>query len=155
MILSWPAIALLAFGTIMTLFLLALFATDKRYLRPPRPDRGVEFVQHRVAAEETLSNLAPEILEAESLEKAVIGSLREGRPLEDESRRAALRLLREADVPGLWRSFGTASSLVEDDPRMARAELDALVSRARLAWDRLAEAERACNGDTGRVDRGR
>jgi hypothetical protein len=35
----------------------------------------VEFVQHRVAAEETLGTQVPEILEAESLEKAVIGSL--------------------------------------------------------------------------------
>lgn len=39
-------------------------------------------MQHRVAEEETLGTQVPEILEAKSLEKAVIGSLREGRPLQ-------------------------------------------------------------------------
>lgn len=142
---SWLTVTLLGSGMILTFLLLALFTTGRRYLRPPGPDRGVGFVQAKLAAEERLTSLAPKLLEAAGKEKAVTGILQGGAPFDGESRRGVLKLLREADTSGLWRSFGTASSLVEDDPQMARAELEALLTRTQFALDRLAEAEEACH----------
>lgn len=141
---SWLAIALLASGTILLVLMLARYTGGKRYLRPPKPDRGVGFVQDKLDAEETLASLAPIVMEAADREKAVTGSLNIGRPLDQESRRNTLKLLREADVSGLWRGFGTASSLIEDDPQMARDELEALSASTQIALDRLSEAEGIC-----------
>jgi hypothetical protein len=146
MTISWFAVTLLASGTILVVFMLALFANGKRYLRPPGPDRGVGFAQDKLAAEEKLSSLAPRVLEAADKEKAVSARLRSGAPLDQESHRGVSELLREADVSGLWRSFGTASALIEDDPEMARDNLETLSSRTQAALDRLAEAEEACEG---------
>lgn len=152
---SWVAMTLLASGMILTVFLLVLFSTGKRYLRGPKPDRGVGFVQDRLTAEERLASLAPRLLEAEAREKALTGSLQSGAPPDPASRRSMVEALREADVSGLWRSFGTASALAEDDPRMAREELDALLHRTQSALERLAEAEdarhRPIEGDQGEV----
>lgn len=141
---SWLAVTLLASGTILVVLMLALFANGKRYLRPPRPDRGVGFAQDKLAAEEKLASLVPRMLEATSKEKAVTRSLQSGSPLDQESHQSVSRLLREADVSGLWRGFGTASSLVEDDPQMAGDSLEILSSRTQTALDRLSEAEEVC-----------
>lgn len=138
---SWFAVTLLASGTILVILMLALFANGKRYLRSPRPDQGVGFAQDKLAAEEKLSSLAPRVLEAANKEKAVTASLRSEAPLDHESRQSVSKLLREADVSGLWRGFGTASALIEDDPGMALDNLETLSSRTQAVLDRLAEAE--------------
>lgn len=135
---SWLAITLLVSGTILALLVFTLFTTKKRYLRSDKPDRGVGFVQERLAAEEKLVSIAPELLQASDREKALTASLKSGSSL-DKNRDVA-RLVREADVSGLWRSFGTASALIEDDPEMARETLETLSSSTQTALERLAEA---------------
>lgn len=141
---SWFAVTLLASCMILVILMLALFANGKRYLRPSGPDRGVGFAQDKLAAEEKLASLAPRVLEAANKEKSVSQSLQSGAPLDRENRQGVSKLLREADVSGLWRGFGTASALIEDDPGMARDSLETLSSRTQAALDRLAEAEEAC-----------
>lgn len=145
---SWLAIMLLASGTVLVLLVLIVFVTRRRYLRPPRPDRGVGFAQDKLAAEEKLSSLAPRLLQASEKEKSVNERI-VSKP-DDERHRKASRLLREADISGLWRSFVTASALIEDDPEMARETLESISTGTQTALDRLEEAEELVSAESSR-----
>lgn len=141
---SWLAVALMSSGTLVVFLILGLFATGRRYLRQPGPDRGIGFAQARVGCEHLLHSLALSLRDIDKKEQNVVGCLRGGDWSDEKRRQDIEALLREADVPSLWRSFGTYSSLAEHDPEQARIRLEELQSRVEKVSESLEEAEKAC-----------
>ncbi len=138
----WPMVALLGLGTAVVVLILGLFLTNERYRRPPKPDRGVGFVEARLTVENQVSSLAPRVLLLAEKEETIVRFL-ESRALSNEARRDVEGLLQEA-ATGFWRRFGAASALVEDDPAKACEELRLLVPVVETVVERLSRAEEVC-----------
>jgi hypothetical protein len=44
LVVAWPAVVLFAAGTLFVILVLFYFLKEERYRRPPRPEKGVQFV---------------------------------------------------------------------------------------------------------------
>ncbi len=139
---SWLAVALFVVGIAFVTLLLFHFLKEERYRRPPRPEKGVEFVAARRAVEARISALAPRVLLLAEKEKAVAGYLRKGTSSE-ETRRTVERLLDDVARAGFWKRFVEASALADSDPVRAHEELRHLSTVAEAALEKLERAEEA------------
>lgn len=132
-------ILLLGFGTVVVVLIFVLFLADERYRRPPKPERGVRFVEARLAAGDQLSSLASKVVLLAEKERLVDDSLENG-VLGKETWRAVEELRREVSATGFWRRFVTASALIEDDPARAYEELRLLAPVAVVVLEKLTKA---------------
>ncbi|MDP8953097.1 MAG: hypothetical protein M3N18_12845 [Actinomycetota bacterium] len=142
---AWPAVTLFAAGTLFVVLVLFYFLKEERYRRPPRPERGVEFVVARRAVEARISALAPRMMLLAEKEKSVAGHLRKGTSSE-ETWRTVERLLRDVARSGFWERFVEASALADYDPAWAHEELRRLSAVAETALEKLERAEEVIRG---------
>lgn len=142
---SWLAVTLFAAGTAFLVLLLFYFLEEERYRRPPKPEKGVEFVVARQAVEARFSALAPGALLLAEKERFVVGRLEEG-ALDEEARRRAEGLLRDATLTGFWEKFVESSTLADSDPVRAYEELRRLSTMADTALEKLGRAEEVVRG---------
>ena len=133
---SWFVVALLGAGTVAVILVLGLFLAGERYRRPPKPERGVGFVEARLAARDQLSSLAPKVLLLAEKERYVDDRLESG-ALGGETRRVVERMRREVSTTRFWRRFVAASALIEEDPARAYGELRCLASVAKEVLEKL------------------
>ena len=145
---SWTVTALVGVGTIVVILVLGSFLTGERYLQPPKPERGVGFVEDRLVAEELLSSLAPMVVLLAEKERSVADSL-ENETLDREARSVVEELCREAAASGFWGRFVAVSALVEDDPARACEELHLLLPLTRAALEELSRAGEIVVGGAG------
>lgn len=150
---SWLAVSLFAAGTVFVVLLLFYFLEEERYRRPPKPERGVGFVEARMAAGDRLSSLAPKVVLLAEKERLVDDFLA-GWASDDETCRTVEGLRREVSATGFWRRFVAASALIEEDPARASGELRLLSPVAEAVLEKLTEAEKIIAG-TGGVNGGR
>ena len=145
LLMAWSAVALFAAGTLFVILILLYFLKEERYRRPPRPEKGVEFVAARRAAEARISALAPRVMLLAEKEKAVTNHLKKGTSSE-ETRRMVEGLLRDVTHAGFWERFVEASALADYDPVRAHEELRRLWTAAETVLETLDRAEEAIYG---------
>jgi hypothetical protein len=143
---SWFVVALLGAGTVAVFLVLGLFLADERYRRPPKPERGVGFVEARLAARDQLSSLAPKVVLLAEKERYVDDRLESG-ALGGETRRVVERMRREVSTTRFWRRFVAASALIEEDPARAYGELRCLASVAKEVFEKLCRIEEIIESD--------
>jgi hypothetical protein len=142
---SLSAIAALAFGTAVTIFILGLFLAHERYRRPPKPLSPVEFAHARREAEEMMASLAPRAMRLAEAEKATARAV-DARTQDKEVGRGARELLECAAATGFWEGFAAASVLVEEDPEEAIRELLLLPVLLETSLDRVNRAAELLSG---------
>ena len=138
--------ALFAASTVFVLLLLFYFLKEERYRRPPRPEKGVEFLAARRAVEAQTSALAPKVMLLAEKGDSVAGYLEEG-GLSEEARRTVEGLLQDAPSGGFWERFVGALALADSDPVRAYGELRRLSLMAETALEKLSRAEEVARGD--------
>lgn len=143
---SWPVVALFVAGTAFVVLLLIYVYKEERYRRPPRPEKGVEFVVARRAVEVRIAVLAPEVMLLAEKERFVAERLEKG-TLSEEARRVVERLLREAASGGFWEGFAGALALADSDPVKAHGELRCLSPVVETALETLTRAEKIARED--------
>lgn len=137
---SWLAVALFVTGTAFVILLLFYLLKDERFRRPPRPEKGVEFVAARRATETQISALAPKVMLLAEKEKSVTGYLDKG-TLREETRRGIERMIRDA-VPGeFWERIVETTAMGDFDPVQAHEELRRLSTITEMALEKLRRAE--------------
>ncbi len=137
---SWPVVALFAAGTVFVVLVLFCFVEEERYRRPPRPEKGVEFVAARRAVEAQISALSPKVMLLAEKERFLAGYLEKGTSSE-ETWRAAEGLLQDVACGGFWERFVEASALAETEPVRAYKELRRLSAMAETTLEKLGRAE--------------
>ena len=142
---SWFVVALLGAGTVAVILVLGLFLAGERYRRPPKPERGVGFVEARLAARGQLSSLAPKVVLLAEKERYVYYRLESG-ALGGETWRVE-RMRREISTTRFWRRFVAASALIEEDPARAYEELRCLASVAKEVFEKLCRIEEIIESD--------
>lgn len=143
---SWPVVALFVAGTAFVVLLLLYLYKEERYRRPPKPDKGVEFVAARRAVEVRIAALAPEVMLLAEKERFVAECLEKG-ALNEEARRTVERLLREAASGGFWERFAGALALADLDPMRAHGEFRRLSPVVETALEMLTRAEKIARED--------
>ena len=143
---SWFVVVLLGAGTVAVFLVLGLFLAGERYRRPPKPERGVGFVEARLAARDQLSSLAPKVLLLAEKERYVDDRLESG-ALGGETWRVVERMRREISTTRFWRRFVAASALIEEDPARAYEELRCLASVAKEVFEKLCRIEEIIESD--------
>jgi hypothetical protein len=145
---SWLAVVLFVVGIVFVILLLFRFLREERYRRPPRPEKGVEFVAAQRAAEARISTLAPRVMLLAEKEKSVVNHLEKG-PSSEETRRMVEGLLQDVDRSGFWERFVESSALASSDPVRAHGELRRLSALAETALEKLDRAEEIARGGEG------
>lgn len=143
---SWFVGALLGAGTVAVILVLGLFLAGERYRRPQKPERGVGFVEARLAARGQLSSLAPKVVRLAEKERYVDDHLESG-ALGGETRRVVERMRRKVSTIGFWSRFVAASALIEEDPARAYGELRCLASVAKEVLEKLCRIEEIIESD--------
>ncbi len=136
---SLLAVAVLAFGTVVMIFILGSFLARERYRRAPKPLSPVEFVHARREAEELMASMAPRAMLLAEAEKAAARAA-EARPQDKDARRGARELLECAVARDFWAGFAAASVLVEEDPEEAIGELRRLAALLETSLERANRA---------------
>ncbi len=119
---SLLAVAVLAFGTVVMIFILGTFLAHERYRRAPRSLSPIEVFHARREAEELMASMAPRAMLLAEAEKAAACAA-DARLQDEDTRRGARELLECAEARDFWAGFAAASVLVEEDPEEAIPEL--------------------------------
>ena len=136
---SLLAVAVLAFGTLVMIFILGTFLARERYRRAPKPLSPVEFVHARREAEELMASLAPRAMLLAEAEKAAARAA-DTSSLDGDVQRGARELLECAVAKDFWAGFAAASVLVEEDPEEAIRELRRLPALLETSLERVNRA---------------
>ncbi len=142
---SLVAVAALAFGTVVMVYILWSFLAHERYRRSPKLLSPVEFAHARREAEELMASLAPRAMLLAETEKAAARAA-DAHDQDKDVRRGARELLECAAVISFWEGFAAASVLVEEDPEAAIRELRRLPALLDTSLGRVNRAAELVSG---------
>ena len=142
---SLLAVAVLAFGTVVMIFILGTFLARARYRRAPKPLSPVEFAHARREAEELMASLAPRAMLLAEAEKMAARAV-DASPQDGGVRRGARELLECEVARDFWAGLAVASVLVEEDPEEAIRELRRLAALLETSLERVNRAVELLSG---------
>jgi hypothetical protein len=148
---SLLAVAALAFGMVVMIFILRTFLVHERYRRPPKSLSPVEFAHARCEAEELMASLAPRAMLLAEAEKSAARAA-DASPRDEDVQRGAREIRECATARDFWAGFAAASVLVEEDPEEAIRELRRLAGLLKTALERVNRVAELLSG--GPVDGG-
>jgi len=145
---SLAGVAMLAFGTVVTIFFLGSLLARERYRRAAKPLSPVEFAHARREAEGLMASLAPRAMLLAEAGRAA-NRAADASPQGADVGRGARELLECAAATGYWEGLAVASVLVEEDPEGAVRELRRLPALLETSLERVSRAARLLSRGQG------